>query len=151
VALSQSWLAHDGRRDDRTLTDVSAITPDRDAPHVVAVNNEAEVTGVVESLDLGGGPSGVAVLFDVAHVEREVVAHELAVARGSDRVRSYELPALVVQDRMVDERGEERVGVVGVRRVEQSGDGSWGPIRACRLVYPFGPGGVNGHPRPIAT
>jgi len=93
VALSQSWRAHDGRRDDRTLTDVSAITPDRDTPHVVAVNNEAEVTGVDESLDPGSGPSGVAVVFAVAHVEREVVADELAVARGSDRVRSYEPPA----------------------------------------------------------
>src|SRR5690348_9251059 len=107
-----------------------SLRPDRHPCYQVPVNREAEVAGPVESVaaDLSGHHRQIALLPDVADVETDVLADELAVAPSSDGVRSNELSAPVVDDPAVDECREERVDVVGVGRLEESGHGSGGRV-----------------------
>jgi hypothetical protein len=82
------------------------------------------VTRPVESVaaDLCGHYRHIALLLDRLDVEADSYADELAVAPSPDRIRPDELPTPVVHDAAVGECREERLGVVGIRRLEQLGD-----------------------------
>src|SRR3954453_14360575 len=95
------------------------LRPDRHSCHAVAVDEEAEVAWAVEPFasDVRRYYGRLAVLFDDADCQADVGADEPPVPPSSDGGLSDELPAPIVDDAAIDERPEERFGVVGVRRL----------------------------------